>query len=132
MATWATTKKQAAEKLGLLLADKDVLDIPMLVADAYGNFVPGPNGLPQYMTTGEPVEGNLANPVPVPANALHFDTPFLTDIAHSAAPHRGRAGRRHTSRASSWTRPCRRARTTTSCSTRTSSPVTVVSTRTSA
>ena len=86
MATWATTKKQAAEKLGLLLADKDVLDIPMLVADAYGNFVPGPNGLPQYMTTGAPVEGNLANPVPVPANALHFDTPFLTDIAHSAVP----------------------------------------------
>ena len=43
MATWATTKKQAADVLGLLLADKDVLDIPMLVADAYGNFVPGPN-----------------------------------------------------------------------------------------
>src|SRR4051812_8725952 len=86
MATWATTKEQAAEKLGLLLEDKDVLDIPMLVADAYGNFVPGPNGLPQYMTTGAPVEGNLANPVPVPANALHFDTPFLTDIAHSAVP----------------------------------------------
>src|SRR4051812_29898465 len=86
MATWATTKKQAAEKLGLLLTDKDVLDIPMLVADAYGNFVPGPNGLPQYMTTGAPVEGNLANPVAVPANALHFDTPFLTDIAHSAEP----------------------------------------------
>jgi hypothetical protein len=86
MATWATTKKQAAEKLGLLLDDNDVLDIPMLVADAYGNFVPGPNGLPQYMTTGNPVEGDLANPVPVPANALHFDTPFLTDIAHSATP----------------------------------------------
>ena len=89
MATWASTKKQAAEKLGLLLADKDVLDIPMLVADAYGNFVPGPNGMPQYMTTGAPVEGNLANPVPVPANALHFDTPFLTDIAHNAEPKPG-------------------------------------------
>src|SRR3954453_633489 len=48
MATWASTKKQAAEKLGLLLTDKDVLDVPMLVADAYGNFVPGPTGLPQY------------------------------------------------------------------------------------
>ncbi len=86
ISTWATTKKQAAEVLGLLLTDADVDDIPMLVADAYGNFVPGPNGLPQYMTTTGPVEGNLATPVPVPANALHFDTPFLTDIAHSAVP----------------------------------------------
>jgi hypothetical protein len=86
MATWATTKKQAAEVLGLRLEDKDVLDIPMLVADAYGNFTPGPNGLPQYMTTTGNVEGNLTTPVPVPANALHFETPFLTDIAHSATP----------------------------------------------
>src|SRR4051794_9176299 len=47
MATWATTKAQAASKLGLLLKDKDVLDVPMLAVDAYGNFTPGPNGLPQ-------------------------------------------------------------------------------------
>ena len=87
MATWATTKKQAAELLGLLLVDKDVLDIPMLVADAYGNFVPGPlAALPQYMTDsgGTGARATPASPVPVPANALHFDTPFLTDIAHSA------------------------------------------------
>ena len=89
ISTWATTKKQAAEVLGLQLTDADVTNIPMLVADAYGNFVPGPNGFPQYMTTGAPVEGNPTNPVPVPANALHFDTPFLTDIAHSAVPTAG-------------------------------------------
>src|SRR5205823_7666348 len=29
---------------------------------------------------------DLASPVPVPANVLHFDTPFLTDIAHNADP----------------------------------------------
>ena len=27
--------------------------------------------------------------MPVPANVLHFDTPFLTDIAHNADPRRG-------------------------------------------
>src|SRR6185312_9492025 len=32
------------------------------------------------------VEGDTASPVPVPANVLYFDTPFLTDIAHNADP----------------------------------------------
>ena len=124
MATWATTKKQAAEKLGMLLVDKDVLDIPMLVADAYGNFVPGPNGLPQYMTTTGNVEGNLTTPVPVPANALHFETPFLTDIAHSASPTAGGPGReQHCGRSARC--PGRPPEpTTTNCWMRTSSPVT--------
>ena len=45
MATWGDVKKQSAEKLGLLLADGDVANIPMLAADAYGNLIPGPNGL---------------------------------------------------------------------------------------
>ena len=58
----------------------------MLDADAYGNFVPGPHGLPQYVTTTGLVEGNLASPVPVPANGLHIETAFLNDIAHSASP----------------------------------------------
>jgi Ca2+-binding RTX toxin-like protein len=86
ISTWASVKKQAAEKLGLLLQDKDVTNIPMLAVDPYGNFLPGPNGLPQYATATGTVEGNLANPVAVPANVLHFDTPFLTDIAHNADP----------------------------------------------
>ena len=98
MATWATTKKQAAEKLGLLLEDADVLNVPQLAVDPYGNFIPGPNGLPQYVCTDDcvladdtvtdspMVEGDLTNPVAVPKNVVHFDTPFLTDIAHSAVP----------------------------------------------
>ncbi|MDT4907561.1 MAG: hypothetical protein QOI69_802, partial [Pseudonocardiales bacterium] len=84
--TWAAVKKQAAEKLGLQLVDADVTNIPMIAADPYGKFIPGANGLPQYVTKTGLVEGNLANPVPVPANVLHFDTPFLTDIAHNADP----------------------------------------------
>src|SRR3954451_21194862 len=84
--TWAAVKKQAATELGLLLTDADVTNIPMVAADPYGKFLPGPNGLPQYVTKTGLVEGNRANPVRVPGNVLHFDTPFLTDIAHNADP----------------------------------------------
>jgi len=95
--TWAAVKKQSAEKLGLLLVDRDVLNVPMLATDPYGKFIPGPlRGLPQYVTAGPDgkpntpddvlVEGNLASPVPVPADVEHMDTPFLTDIAHNADP----------------------------------------------
>ena len=87
MATWATVKWQAEHRLGLLLKDVDVLNIPQLLTDPYGNFVPGPaRGLPQYVTATGLVEGDLDAPVAVPANVDHFDTPFLTDIAHDADP----------------------------------------------
>ena len=85
--TWASVKLQAAQKLGLLLKDTDVTNIPMLATDPYGKYLPGPaRGLPQYVTATGLVEGNLAAPVPVPANTLHFNTPFVTDIAHNADP----------------------------------------------
>src|SRR3954454_21512690 len=84
--TWASVKQQARDLLGLQLVDADVTNIPMLATDPYGKYIPGPNGLPQYVTTSGLVEGNIGSPVPVPANALHFDTPFLTDIAHNADP----------------------------------------------
>jgi len=94
MATWASVKKQAHDLLGLRLVDRDVTDIPMIAADPYGKFIPGPDrGLPQYVTATGTVEGQLDDPatpadetVPVPANVKHFDTPFLTDIAHNADP----------------------------------------------
>ena len=90
MATWAVVKQQAATLLGLQLTDKDVLDIPMVAADAYGKFIPGPaRGLPQYVTETGLVEGNTEAPVAVPANVKHFDTPFLTDIANNAVPNPG-------------------------------------------
>ena len=87
ISTWAATKKQAATMLGLRLVDTDVTNIPMIATDPYGKFLPGPlRGLPQYVTASGLVEGDLANPVPVPADVIHFDTPFLTDIAHNADP----------------------------------------------
>ncbi len=87
MGTWAMVKAQTATVLGLQLTDKDVLDIPMVAADAYGNFIPGPaRGMPQFVTVGGLVEGNTTAPVAVPADVLKFDIPFLTDIAHNANP----------------------------------------------
>src|SRR4051795_11100869 len=95
--TWASVKKQADSLLGLHLTDYNVTNIPMLQTDPYGKYLPGPHGLPQYVcdgncvvngvTTGsDTLEGNLASPVPVPDNVRHFETPFLTDIAHNADP----------------------------------------------
>ena len=84
--TWADVKRQAAEQLGLRLDDTDVAAVPMIATDPYGNFVPGPHGLPQYVTPDGLVEGDLANPVPVPLGARRESTGFLTDIAHDADP----------------------------------------------
>jgi Ca2+-binding RTX toxin-like protein len=91
MATWATTKAQASALLGIKLLDKDVLNVPMLAADPYGKFIPGPaRGLPQFVTSTGLVEANRADNggtgTLVPANVRYFDTPFLTDIAHNADP----------------------------------------------
>ncbi|MGF9663793.1 peroxidase family protein [Arthrobacter crystallopoietes] len=92
MGTWELLKKQAAERLGLRLVDADVLGIPMILTDPYGKFVPGPErGLPQYVTPTGLVEGNLADPVPAPANVERVSEAFLDDIAHNAAPNPGLA-----------------------------------------
>ncbi|WP_091416434.1 peroxidase family protein [Arthrobacter sp. OV608] len=91
MATWADTKRQAQELLGIQLLDKDVLSVPMLAADPYGKFIPGPkNGLPQFVTKSGLVEAdrtaNDGRGTLVPQDVLYFNTPFLTDIAHNADP----------------------------------------------
>ena len=90
LASWAMIKDQAANILGLQLVDANVGNIPMIAADAYGKFIPGPlRGLPQYVTASGLVEGDTANPVLVPADAFFIETAFLNDIAHSAAPTAG-------------------------------------------
>ena len=52
MATWAVVKAQARDILGINLTDADVFNVPLLATDAYGNFLPGPNGFPQVVMTG--------------------------------------------------------------------------------
>ena len=86
LATWAMIKQQAAAKLGMQLVDVDVTNIPMIASDPYGNFLPGPTGLPQYVTASGLVEGNVTTPVPAPLDVVRIDTAFLNDIAHSADP----------------------------------------------
>ncbi|TCL64656.1 peroxidase family protein [Rhizobium sp. BK251] len=96
MATWADVKAQAATLLGIQLIDSDVGNIPLLAADQYGKFIPGPNGFPQMVfpgaNPGDPpilVEGNpLANGGlgVLTAGAIRTGHAFLADIAHNAVP----------------------------------------------
>ncbi|PLC51119.1 heme peroxidase [Pollutimonas subterranea] len=122
LATWADVKEQAREFLGISLTDKDVGNVPVLLVDAYGEFVRGENGLPQVLAAFDPagnpiyVEGSLASPIDPSAIALPAGTiiagstapitleegdtvsaartghAFLDDIAHVAAPVTGADG----------------------------------------
>ena len=99
MATWGVLKAQARDLLGINLTDTDVFNVPLLAADAYGNFLKGQNGFPQVVmrTAGadgifgtaddgtELVEGNPAAPLDL-TNAVRTGHAFLEDIAHSANP----------------------------------------------
>lgn len=90
MATWADLKAQAASMLGIQLVDANVGNVPLLATDPYGEFIRGPNGYPQMVTTTGLVEGNPAANgglgVLVPANAVLTGHAFLADIAHNAVP----------------------------------------------
>ena len=85
MAKWSDVKAQAADILGLDITDADLLDIPQVRVDPYGNFVPAANGYPQFVTATGFVAGSAAG-TPVPANVLGTGHAFLDDIAHGATP----------------------------------------------
>ncbi len=91
LANWKLIKEQAATKLGLQLVDTNIFNVPMIAADPYGKFIPGPlRGLPMFVTASGMVEGDTANPVLVPNDAKHIDSAFLDDIAHGAVPKPGK------------------------------------------
>ena len=46
LATWSDIKTQSATKLGIELVDTDVFDVPLLLTNEFGAFLPGRNGLP--------------------------------------------------------------------------------------
>ena len=87
---WAEVKAQAAQMLGIQLTDDNIGNVPLLATDAYGKFVPGPNGYAQFVTLTGLVEANPADNGGlgslVPANALFTGHAFLNDIAHNAEP----------------------------------------------
>ncbi|WP_210207834.1 peroxidase family protein [Bosea caraganae] len=96
MATWADVKEQAL-KLGFVLSDTDIGNIPLFAMDEYGEFIRGANGYPQIVMglgadgkfggTGANadllVEGNPDAPVGT-AGAVRTGHAFLDDIAHAA------------------------------------------------
>jgi Ca2+-binding RTX toxin-like protein len=96
MATWGEVKAQARTLLGINLTDNDVGSVPLLRTDAYGNFIPAANGMPQLITgvglDGIPntaddivVVGDLAAPIST-VGAIRTNSAFLADIAHEAVP----------------------------------------------
>jgi len=85
MAKWKDVKAQARDILGLELTDADLLDVPQILTDPYGNFVPAANGYPQYITGSGFVPGGPGG-VPVPDDVLGTGHAFLDDIAHGATP----------------------------------------------
>jgi Ca2+-binding RTX toxin-like protein len=106
MATWQVLKAQARDILGINLTDADVNNVPLLATDAYGNFLRGPNGLPQVvvrLANGNEVlvEGvlngvglDLNNPLPLVTGETVVRTghAFLDDIAHIANPRDSQTG----------------------------------------
>src|SRR5262245_57297785 len=85
MATWADVKKQAADLLGIELTDADVGKVPLVLTDAYGNFIPGEDGRPQLIAdVGPPPVFVARDPVTglAPASqALATGHAFIIDIA---------------------------------------------------
>jgi len=91
LATWNTVKAQALLKFGIRLDDLDGANQPLILADQYGAFIPGPErGLPQ-LVVGEDenglilVEGDLGAPVDA-TPALRIGHSLFLDVSHTANP----------------------------------------------
>jgi Ca2+-binding RTX toxin-like protein len=89
---WAEVKKQALEYLGINLSDFDVHNVPLLLTDQYGKFIPGANGFAQIVMAPDAThatlwykEGNSDGSVTT-AGSIGTNHAFLNDIAHHAAP----------------------------------------------
>jgi putative cell wall-binding protein/Ca2+-binding RTX toxin-like protein len=85
LATWDDVQRQAHDVLGIDLVDENVLNVPQVAVDLYGQFIPGPNGFPQLITPDGSVEANLASPVRS-TRAIKLSQSFLDDIAHGSVP----------------------------------------------
>jgi hypothetical protein len=93
LARWMDVKAQAQSMLGIALDDQDLLNVPLVVTDQYGRFIPNATtGMATIVTSvnsagvvtgtatgtpGSPVDATLA---------VRTGHAFLDDIAHTAAP----------------------------------------------
>jgi len=92
LATWADVKNQARDLLGVLFSDHDVLNIPLVLTDAFGRFIPGANGYAQIgVRVANGVDGiaNTADDVVVfvegVAGGLDINSPAAISAALAAA-----------------------------------------------
>lgn len=88
---WAEVKAQALEMLGIKLSDFDVHNVPLLLTDQYGKFIPGANGYAQMVMAPDAThstnwlkEGTAAGITT--EGSIGTNHAFLNDIAHHAAP----------------------------------------------
>ena len=93
---WADVKAQALSMLGIKLGDFDVHNVPLLLTDQYGKFIPGANGYAQLVMAPDAThatnwlkEGTAAGITT--AGSIGTGHAFLNDIAHHAAPGRRRS-----------------------------------------
>ena len=96
LANWADVKAQARNLLGIELNDMNVHDIPEVLVDAYGNFIPGANGGVQLVRSIDAngvvtaVEGDPTAPVRTADGFVSTGHAFLVDIARNANPSAGK------------------------------------------
>ena len=91
IANWGEVKAEALDKLGIILTDFDVRNVPMLLTDQYGKFIPGANGYAQLVMAPDAThatnwlkEGTQAGITT--AGSIGTNHAFLDDIANHAAP----------------------------------------------
>jgi Ca2+-binding RTX toxin-like protein len=88
---WAEVKAQAKSMLGIILSDIDVHNVPLLLTDQYGKFIPGANGYAQLVMAPDATHANVwykegtATGITT-AGSVGTNHAFLNDIAHHAAP----------------------------------------------
>jgi Ca2+-binding RTX toxin-like protein len=94
LSRWTDVKAQAQALLGIALDDQDLLNVPLVLTDEYGKFIPHPTtGMAQIVTDEAPLtlaSGTPGSPVDA-TTAIRTGHAFLDDIAHAAAPS-GRTG----------------------------------------
>ncbi|HET8961546.1 MAG TPA: peroxidase family protein, partial [Nocardioides sp.] len=88
MADWDAVQDQARLKLGIVLQDSDVLNVPLLATDPYGHFLRGGNNFPQIATATGFVAASPGG-LSLPGNTTRTGHAFLDDIAHHAVPRAG-------------------------------------------
>ena len=92
LSTWAAVKKQAADLLGIQLRDRrrdqraDDRDRPLRQVPAGAGPRVCRSSSPSTAWSRPTATQDGGKGTPVPNDVLHFDTPFLTDIAHNADP----------------------------------------------